>query len=591
MAGWEPYFASTVVVIVFLLLALTRLSFELVLVGGLTVLLVSGVLEPLEALAGFANEGIVTIGALYIVAAGVRGTGGLAWVAWLVLVRPQSTRVAIGRLMLPAAGMSAFMNNTPLVAMLIPAVADWARQLQISVSKLLIPLSYAAIMGGTCTLIGTSTNLVVDDMLARSGTGLPRMGMFDITWVGLPAMLIGCAYLFFLGPKLLPERRPARSEFSNPREYSIEMLVAGDSPLVGRTIEQAGLRHLPGAFLAEIDRDGIVLPAVSPQELLRAGDRLIFVGVVESMVDLQKIRGLVPATDEVFKLEAPRSTRSMIEAVVSSTAPIIGKTIRDARFRSHYKAVVVAVARSGQRIDKKIGDIILQPGDTLLLEAHPSFVDEQRNNRDFFLVSRLEDSNPPDHDRALLAFAIVLAMVLGRVALGVPMINCALVAAFMMMLTACCTADVARRSIDWQVILAIAAAVGLGAALEKTGVAAQVAAAVTGIAGDNPYIALAAIYLLTMLATEFITNIAAAALIFPMAMQTAAGLNANEMPFVITIMMAASASFATPIGYQTNLMVYGPGGYRFSDYARIGLPLGLLIGAVSVVLAPLVWGF
>lgn len=586
----EQIFATGVVVLVFALLAGTRLGPDLVLVGGLTILLLSGILPATELLAGLSNEGIVAIGALYVVAAGIRETGGIHWIASFILGRPKSPRMAIARLTGPVALMSAFLNNTPLVAMMIPAVNDWARRHQLSVSHLLMPLSFAAILGGTCTLIGTSTNLIVDDLLSAGGN-MSRLGLFDIAWVGLPATVVGYAYLTLLGPWLIPVRRPARSEFENPREYSVEMLVEPDSPLVGKTIENAGLRHLPGTFLAEIDRNGMVLPAVGPEVQLNAGDRLVFVGIVESVIDLQKIRGLIPATDEVFKLESPRATRCMIEAVVSNIGPMVGKTIRDARFRSIYKAVVLAVARNGQRIDKKIGDIVLQPGDTLLLEAHPSFVDEQRNSRDFLLVSRLEDSNPPQHDRALVAFAILIGMVLVKVLVGLSILKVALLAGALMVITGCCSPTVARRSIDWQVLIAIAAAVGIGAAMDKTGAAKVIADVPIWLAGGNPWVTLAVVYLVTMIATEFITNVAAAALMFPLAMSAAAGLDVNHMPFVIAVMMAASASFSTPIGYQTNLMVYGPGGYRFTDYLRVGLPLGLLVWLITVVVAPTVWPF
>jgi len=586
----DQIFTTGVVVLVFVMLVVTRVGPDLVLTAGLTVLLVSGVLPVQSGLAGLANEGIVAIGALYIVAAGIRETVGINWIASFILGRPRSPRMAVARLTAPVAFMSAFLNNTPLVAMMIPAVNDWARLHRLSVSRLLMPLSFAAILGGTCTLIGTSTNLIVDDLMATS-TELNRLGLFEIAWVGLPATVVGCIYLIIFGPWLVPERRPARSEFENPREYSVEMLVDPESPLVGKTIEKAGLRHLPGTFLAEIDRKGMILPAVDPEVELHASDRLVFVGVVESVIDLQKIRGLIPATDEVFKLESPRATRCMIEVVVSNIGPVVGKTIRDARFRSIYNAVVVAVARNGQRIDKKIGDIVLQPGDTLLLEAHPSFVDEQRNRRDFLLVSRLEDSNPPQHDRALVAFAILLGMVLCKVVLGLSILKAALMAAGLMVITGCCSPTTARRSIDWQVLIAIAAAVGIGAAMDTTGAAKQIAAVPIWLAGGNPWLTLAVVYLVTMIATEFITNVAAAALMFPLAMSAAAGLGVNQMPFVITVMMAASASFSTPIGYQTNLMVYGPGGYRFTDYLRVGLPLGLLVWAITVGLAPLVWPF
>jgi di/tricarboxylate transporter len=252
---------------------------------------------------------------------------------------------------------------------------------------------------------------------------------------------------------------------------------------------------------------------------------------------------------------------------------------------------VIAVARNGERIQKKIGDIVLRPGDTLLLEAHPSFADQQRNSRDFFLVSRLENSQPPRHDRAFLALAILVGMVLAVALTNIGMFTAAMVAAGLMLLTRCCTVSLARRSVDWEVLLAIAASFGISAALEKTGAAQLVADNLIGLAAGNPWATLAMVYLVTLIATELITNNAAAALMFPLAIATAGHLEVNAMPFVIAVMMAASAGFATPIGYQTNLMVYGPGGYRFSDYMRVGVPLDLLIGVVTVVLAPLVWKF
>ncbi len=575
--------------LIFLLLIVSKVTPDVILIGAVTLLLLMGILTPGEALAGMANEGMITVGVLFVVGAAVRETGGVDFIAARLFGRPKTQTGALARLMLPTMGLSAFMNNTPLVAMLIPAVTDWARQNRWPVSRFLIPLSYAAILGGTCTLIGTSTNLVVQGMLIKSlGHGLE---MFDISWVGVPAALLGGAYILAVAPWLLPDRRPAISMQDDSREYTIEMQVEPDSPLVGKTIEKAGLRHLPGVYLAEIDRDGVVLPAVSPQEELRGGDRLLFVGIVESVVDLQRIRGLVPAADQISQLSAPRPQRCLIEAVVSNSCPLVGKTIRDGRFRNVYNAVVVAVARNGERLHMKIGDIVLRAGDTLLVEAHPSFADQQRNSRDFFLVSRLEDSNPPRHDRALIAVVLMLIMVVSVSFEWISMLKAAMLTAGLMIFTRCITTDAARRSVDWEVLLAIAASFALGTALEKTGAARQIADEMISLAGNNPWVSLAVIYAITLIVTELITNNAAAALMFPFAMDTASGLEANYMPFVVAVMMAASAGFATPIGYQTNLMVYGPGGYRFSDYVKIGVPLDILIGVVTVGLAPLVWPF
>jgi di/tricarboxylate transporter len=317
----------------------------------------------------------------------------------------------------------------------------------------------------------------------------------------------------------------------------------------------------------------------------------LFVGVVESVVDLQRIRGLVPATNQVFKLSAPRPQRCLIEAVVSNSCPLLGKTIRDGRFRNRYNAVVVAVARNGERLHRKIGDIVLHAGDTLLVEAHPSFADQQRNSRDFFLVSRIDQSNPPQHDKAWLALILMLAMVVFVSLEWISMLKASILTAGLMMFTKCIHPTAARRSVDWETLLAIAASFALGAALEKTGAAREIANGMVGLAQGNAWVTLALVYLVTLVTTELITNNAAAALMFPFAITTAHNLNVSYMPFVIVIMMAASAGFATPIGYQTNLMVYGPGGYRFSDYVKIGVPLDILIGIVTVILAPLVFPF
>lgn len=580
------------------LLAFTRFSADIIFLAGLTVLLVLNILSPAEALAGLANEGMVTVGVLFVVVAGLRETGGITWIAQKVLGHPKSLLRAQTRLVFPVAIFSAFLNNTPIVAMLIPGIAEWAKNHRYSVSKLMIPLSYAAILGGTCTLIGTSTNLVVNGLLLNeisargtSDADIHPLGMFEIGAVGLPVALIGLGYILLLSRRALPERQTVMSEIDNPREYTIEMTVDPNGPLIGKSIEQAGLRHLSGVFLAEIEREGEIIPAVSPTETLKGNDRLVFVGVVDSVVDLQKIRGLLPATNQVFKLDAPRSRRCLIEVVVSNSCPLIGKSIREGKFRSVYQAAIIAVARNGERIRKKIGDIVLRPGDTLLLETRPSFVEQQRNSRDFFLVSKIENSTPPRHERAWVALIILVGMVVAATVGWMSMLEAAMVAAGLMIITRCCTGAVARRSVDWSVLIVIAASFGIGRALDTTGAAGEIAGAVLSLAQSNPWVALALVYLITTLFTEIITNNAAAVLVFPIALSLSQQLDVNFMPFAICIMMGASASFATPIGYQTNLMVYGPGGYRFGDYFRFGSPLNLIVGVVSVTLAPLIWPF
>ena len=588
--SWQGWYTLGVVVLCFALLARNRAPPDITLLGGLTLLLVSGVLTPAQALAGFANEGMVTVGVLYVVVSGIRETGGIAWIVQRVLGQPRSTRHAQLRLMLPSAGFSAFLNNTPVVAMFIPAVSDWARRYRLPVSALMIPLSYAAIVGGLCTLIGTSTNLVVNGLLVAE-TDLGGLGMFDIARVGVPVLAVTLVYVVAASRWLLPERQPVISQFRDTREYTVQMRVDAHGPLVGQSITRAGLRHLPGLYLIEIERQGRVIPAVSPDETLQGDDRLLLAGIVESVVDLQKFRGLGPATDQVLKIDSPVEERRFIEAVVSNSCPLVGKTIRDGRFRDVYNAAVVGVARNGQRMHQKIGDIVLRTGDTLLLVTRPSFVEQQRNSRDFFLVSQVEDDEPVRHDKALTAGGILLAMVLAAAGGVLSMLQAAMLAAGLMIITRCTRGRIARRAVDWQVLVVIGAAFGIGNALQSTGAAQTLAEGLLGFTGDTPQLALASIFVATAAFTAVATNNVAAVVMFPIALAAAQALQVSFMPFAIAIMVAASASFATPIGYQTNLMVYGAGGYRFSDYVRIGLPLTVLVGVVTVVVVPLWWPF
>lgn len=585
--GWEAYFTLGTVALVIIGLASERLAPDVLVIGAVTLLLLAGILSPEQALGGMANEGMITVGVMYIIVTGLRDTGGMEWIARGLLGRPKTIRQAQARLMAPVAFLSAFMNNTPLVAMFIPSVSSWSKRNNLAPSKLMIPLSYAAILGGVCSLIGTSTNLVVHGMMLKAG--LPGLSMFEISWVGVPCTLAGIALVMIFGRWLLPDRRPALSRLSDTRQYTVEMMVQGGSPLVGQTIESAGLRHLPAMFLAEIEREGEILAAVGPEERLRAADRLVFVGMPESVVDLQKIRGLEPATNQVFKLDVPRANRLLFEVVVSNSCAVVNHTIREGRFRNTYNAVVIAVARDGERIQGKIGDIVLRPGDTLLVEAHPSFLDQQRNSRDFLLVSPLADSAPLRHNKAPLAMGILIAVVTAATFEWLSMLKAALLGAGLMLLTRCCSARVARKAVDWQVLLVIAGSFALGTALDKTGASRFIASHLIALAGGHPWLTLAIVSAVTVVFTEVVTNNAAAVLVFPIALAASRDLGVEFRPFAITILIAASAGFASPIGYQTHLMVYGPGGYRFSDFFKIGIPMDLMVWGMSVVLIPLLW--
>ncbi len=587
--GWSAWLTLAVVTAIFSILILTRVPSDYVFSGGLAVLLLSGVLDAGEAFAGFSSPGVITIGVLYIVVAGLRETGGLLWISQRILGHPASYSQALMRLMLPVSTLSAFLNNTPVVALFIPVVMNWGRRIRIQPSRLLIPLSYASILGGLCTMIGTSTNLVVNSMVqARYHTD--GLYMFEITKIGVPVAVIGILFILVFH-RLLPSRKPFDEIVANPREYTLELMVTPGGSMENKSIESSGLQRLPGAYLAELIREGHVIPFVPPRLVLQANDRLVFVGNVESVKSLYEYKDLHPAPNQIFKLEHPRHQRILLEAVVSNTSPIVGTSIREGRFSERYNAIVVAVARNGERIDGRIGDVVLRPGDTLLVEAHAGFISRQNDTRDFYLINEVEDSAPRRFERAPAAFAILAGMVIAASTGVLSMLEASLLAAGLMLLTGACSPARARRSIEWEVLVTIATALSLGLALEKTGVASALAAILLSMTRENPWLALAMVYFVTSLFTAIITNNAAAVLVFPVAMNSAEQLAVSTMPFTICVMLAASASFATPIGYQTNLMVYGPGGYRFSDYLRIGIPLSLVVGCVAVLLIPIIWPF
>jgi di/tricarboxylate transporter len=421
----------------------------------------------------------------------------------------------------------------------------------------------------------------------RSDPSVPLFGFFTLGVIGVPAAIVGLCYILLASRRLLPERRSPEAAAGDPRQYTIEMLVQPNSPIDGRSIEDAGLRHLAGVYLASIERASEVIIAVPPTHRLVAHDRLVFVGVVDSIVDLQRVRGLVPATDQIMKLTMPRHTRTLVEAVVSAASPLVGQSVRDARFRTRYGAVVIAVHRAGERIQSKIGDIVLRAGDTLLLEAPPSFVETYRNSWDFFLVSPVANSQPRNHERGWIALAILLGFVALASSDVVSELNAALIAGAALGVTGCLTAGDARRSVDWVTLIAIGAALGIGRTVEATGLADAVAATLIPMfqpLGDLGV--LAGMYLLVLVFTEILTNNAAAALMFPVAYAISTATGMNMMPFAVVIAVAASAGFATPLGYQTHLMVYGPGGYRFWDYVRIGVPLDILVMIVTLAITP-----
>lgn len=602
--SWQPILTGILIVLMIGIMATGRFGADIIMMGVLLILLLTGILQPDEAIAGFANQAVITVAMLYIVASAMRETGAMARITAIVLGRPKSERSAQMKLAIPVAVMSAFINNTPIVAMFLPTLSNVARRCSFSPSKLYMPLSFASILGGVCTLIGTSTNVVVakllvDENLTNAAGEQLRFNMFTLAKVGLPIAIAGLLYILIFGRKLLPDRiSPIDDAQAHDEGYHAALRVETNSPIVGKTVEEADLRDLPGLFLARIEREHATLGAVSPHERINAGDVLVFVGQLDSVVDLQQIKGLVPSTlpqsdESIDEQEDPhyRPNLCISEAVISNNSSLAGLTIKESGIRTRYGAVVVAVRRQGQRLTGKLGEIRLRAGDTLLLEAPPGFGNRFSTTGDFYLVNERITPAALRHDRAWAALAI-LALLVVILSFGFldPM-TAAMLAAGLMVVTRCCTGPQARRGVDFQILVVIGAAFGIGTAMTNTGLAGNIAHTITSVVSSlGPLGLLAAIYALTSIFTATMTNNAAAVLMFPIAIAVATEQHLNPMPFIVAITVAASCEFSTPIGYQTNLMVMGPGGYKWTDYTRFGGPLTIICGIICVLLAPYAFG-
>ncbi len=584
--SWEAIVAILTVLAVLGMLALSKVAADLILMAALIFLLVTGILEPNEAFAGFGNTGLMTIAALYIVAAGLRETGAIQYITRRLLGQPTTVRGAQFRMLLPTAALSAFLNNTTVVAMLIPAIQEWSKRLKMPPSKLLLPLSYVTILGGTCTLIGTSTNLVVNGLLEKNG--FPELGMFDITGVGFVLLASGGSFLLNFGNRLLPNSQGIAEDLDKIREYHVEMVV--DTSLDGKTLSMAGLTNLGYGYLAELERANELIQSPEHDFVLKKGDRLSFIGAPRCAHELRSISGLQPANEDIQRLAVAHYRRRLVEAVVGPEFPFLDMTIEECDFLGYYQAVVLSVARGGQgNLPDKGLHSRIQVGDTLLLEANKEFANQFRFRKDFMLVSMLEDSSPPNFKKTHLALGILALMVILSALEIVPILQAAWLAAGVMLLTRCMNAGLARRSIDFTVLTVIGASFALGEAVEKTGAARIIAETVMNSGALTPVMTLILVYAMTAIFTELITNNAAAVLMFPIGVALAEQTGANVIPFAVAVMFAASASFMTPIGYQTNLMVYGPGGYNALDYLKIGLPMNILAGCVTIPMILFFW--
>ena len=583
-----------VILAVLAVLISERVPPAITILGGTVTLLVAGVIDAGEAFAGFSNSAPLTVAALYVVAAAAGRTRVLEAIVARVS-RPGRSRGepgergALARLVFPTATASAFLNNTPIVAMVIPGVVAWARRTGRSPSRYLMPISFAAIVGGTVTLIGTSTNLVVSGLLEDAG--YEPMGLFEIGKVGLPFAILAAITMVLITPLLLPERRaPSETADADAREFTLELIVTDEPGIAGRSVAEGGLRNLQGVYLVEVERDGHRISSVRPDEILAAGDRLTFAGNVTSILDLQQMRGLASAEERHFPAAGSVIDRRLYEAVVAPGSALAGRTLKQAGFRGRYGAAVIAIHRAGERIGDKLGDVTLRAGDVLLVLAGPAFRPRALDRRDFLVVAALDGEGPPREEKAPLVGLIIVALLAVAGTGLMDILPAAFLAAFAVVALRILSPAEARDSVDLDVIVIIAASFGLGAAIESSGLAGDLSNTLVepfGAWGDIGL--LFGVLFATMVLTELITNNAAAILLFPVGVTTALEAGLDPRPFAIAIAIGASSSFLTPIGYQTNTMVYGIGGYRFGDYARLGVPLSILMIIVALIFIPLGW--
>ena len=583
LAAWLTIIVITVTLA---LLMTERTPPALAVFGGVVALLALGVLSPADALAGFSNPAPFSVAALYVVARAVEKTGAIQPFLRSTLEGVTSPRRALARLLLPVAGSSAFLNNTPIVAMIAPQVSAWAQRTGQAPSRFLMPVSFAAILGGVVTAIGTSTNLIASGLMESHG--LDPMAMFEITLVGGTVAASGVAYLVLFAPKLLPERGTPRDALeSAAREFVVEMEVIAGGPLDGAQVEAGGLRSLQGVFLAEVRRQTDVIAPARPDTIIRGGDVLVFVGRADLVLDLRNKPGLRSA-EHKHAQAFHAAGHTYFDAVVGPSSPLVGSTLSESEFRSRYQAAVLGIHRSGAPIRAKLGAVRLHVGDMLLVLSDEAFRERWRDRPDFLLIAHRGGLAPTSTREAWLVGAVLGSVVLGN-AIGLfEILQATMVGALVLVATRVLTMSEARRAIDTDVIILIAASFGLGRALEVTGLATTVA---NGIMAPfdvlGPSGALLGLLLATIALTELITNNAAVVLMFPVAMVVAETHGLDPRSAALALAIAASASFLTPIGYQTNTMVFGPGGYRFGDYIRLGLPLTILVIVVLIVGFPL----
>ena len=585
--GFNIYAWITIVTVLsmFTVMLFTKLRADLVFLGAIGILYVTGVLDAKEAFSGFSSTSVVVIGVLFVVVAGLMHTGVLQWIVKHLLGQPSSYGKAVIRLMLPVAALSSFLSNTTVVALFVNIVKMWSKKLNISPSKLLIPLSYASGMGGVCTLIGTPPNLIISGLYEEK-TG-EAMNILTTTIPGLFCLFIGVLSIIAMR-KLLPERKAPDGAFESTGEYTVELLVPSDNPHIGETLGEAGLYHVKGGSLIELYHFDDAPTPISEDEPIMGGDHMVYAGQIDELLEMAKSHQLVSADHHVFTMSELDTNRQFRTAYVNFGSRLIGKTIGGSTFEKDNNLTLAAVARRGERINNAPRQVELQAGDTLLFLCPKSI-----NINTSALASDLcffDSDDVPNIGRGtLISTAIMIAMVVLS-AMGVmPLLQCAFIAAMAMLVFRCCSPEQAMKSVNWEILMVFAGSVVLGLAIQKTGIAERLAFSILDVCGTNPLVVMTAICFVGTFITEFISNTAAGAMFFPIMYEAAEKLGYEPFPFLVALMVSVSSSFATPIGSPTHMLVYGPGGYRFSDFMRIGLLMNIIILLANIFIVNIIY--
>ncbi|MBN1819739.1 MAG: SLC13 family permease [Prolixibacteraceae bacterium] len=598
----EGYIVVTAIILMIVALAREMMRPGLILFSTVIVLMAIGIISPDESISGFSNKGMITIAVLFLVSEGFRQTGALNRVAAFYLPRRRGRMTfLLPRLMIPVSALSAFLNNTPVVIIFAPMIKRWAENLNLSSQKFLIPLSYATIFGGMCTLIGTSTNLVVHGLMLDNG--LNGFTMFELGKVGVFVAAAGFIYMSVFGNMLLPGKKiKFATRYTDLKEYYYDLLVPQHSSLIGKKIKNGRIGELKNLSVDSIEREGQLIETRKGEFFIYENDKLLVAGKPDSLNYILELENVKLLGLDLVKGRIPKNELKQYEVVLSPRFPGIGKNIVDFNFFEHYHASVLAIHRNGERITSNVRNLKLKPGDNVVLLTDERFIKNWGDSKIFYLTSYIgEHKGNGKPWRKWAAFIILLLMIIGATighsfpskgGIAFDMFYFAAIAAILMVWLKILPHQNYTKSISWDILITIASSLALSKAMQNSGAADAIARTTINFAKAwGPWGVLIAVYLITTLFTEIITNNAAAALVFPIALSAAIQMNVDPKPFFVAIAIAASASFSTPIGYQTNLIVQAIGNYKFKDYVRIGIPLNLLAFIISMWLIPIFWKF